>query len=158
MHLFTKILRFLACLTTLIAAITSYADTLEPGDAFPQFEAKDQHDKAYPIPPGTKYVAVSFSMKAGKKANRFFSEKGAAYLPEHNAVFLSNIYGMPGIGRFFAMRKMRKYPHRIMLADQEGLLDDFPQEKGKVTLFALDAEEKIVSMKFWDPSEGENPF
>ena len=47
--------------------------------------------------------------------------------PVHFLGFIANVYGMPAIGRFFAMPKMKKYPHRIMLADAEGLLDEFPQ-------------------------------
>ena len=73
-------------------------------------------------------------------------------------VFLSNIYGMPGIGRVFALPKMRKYPHRIMLADEEGLLDNYPAEKSMVTIFKLDAGKKISEIAFWDPRKGEPPL
>jgi len=145
-------------LAALIAASSLAADTLKLGDVFPEFEANDQHEVSYPFPKDTKHVAVTFAMGSGKKANKFFSEKGATYLPEKKAIFLSNIHGMPGVARIFAMPKMQKYPHRIMLADQEGLLDDFPQEKGKVTIFELDADRKILSIKFWDPSEETQPF
>lgn len=131
---------------------------LKPGDAFPEFEAQDQHEKAYEIPTDTKYVAVTLAMGSGKKANKFFSEKGAEYLPKNKAVILSNIYGMPSIARLFAMPKMQKYPHRIMLADEKGLLDNFPEEKGKVTIFDLDASGKIISIKFWDPDSEKSPF
>ena len=65
---------------------------------------------------------------------------------------------MPAIGRFFAMPKMRKYPHRIMLADEEGLLVEFPKEEGKVTLFDLDSQGKIQAIRYWDPKSAENPF
>lgn len=147
----------------LVASVTalasfSFAAPLEKGDAFPKFDAQDQHEKAYPLPKDTKYVAVTFAMGSGKKANKYFSEKGKSFLPEHKAVFLSNIYGMPGVARLFAIPKMQKYPQRVMLADQEGLLDDFPQEKGKVTVFKLDESGKIVSYKFWDPADGSDPF
>ncbi|EDY80766.1 hypothetical protein VDG1235_383 [Verrucomicrobiia bacterium DG1235] len=158
MNKLTRILNTLLALSALISANSLSADTLKTGDAFPEFEANDQHEKAYPMPSDTKYVAVTFAMGSGKKANKFFSEKGANYLTKNKAVFLSNIYGMPAVGRFFAIPKMQKYPHRIMLADQEGLLDDFPQEKGKVTILELDAGGKILSIKFWDPSEGNQPF
>lgn len=137
---------------------TSFGDLLKPGDAFPSFEATDQHDKVYPMSSDTKYVAVTFAMGSGKKANKFFSEKGAEFLPQKKAVFLSNIYGMPGVARMFALPKMQRYPHRIMLADEKGLLDDFPEEKGQVTIFQLDSAKKIVSIKFWDPSSGSEPF
>jgi hypothetical protein len=96
--------------------------------------------------------------RAGKAANRYFSEQGAAYLPAEEAVFIANIYGMPGIGRLFAMPKMRKYPHRIMIADEEGLLDFLPQENGVVTVFELNEIGGIESIIYWDPSSDVTPF
>ncbi|MCB1122715.1 MAG: hypothetical protein KJT03_14275 [Verrucomicrobiae bacterium] len=152
---------------SLLLAIGAYAslhakdediDWLEPGDAFPSFEAKDQHEQDFPMPEDTQFVFVTFDMGTGKRANAFFAEKGADWLPEKNAVFLSNIYGMPGIARTFAMPKMRRYPHRIMLADEKGLLDNYPNEKGKVTVFALNADGKISKIAFWDPKAGEPPL
>ena len=71
---------------------------------------------------------------------------------------IANIYGMPGIGRFFAMPKMRKYPHRIMIADAEGLLDNYPQEDDVVTLFELDKEGEIKTISFWNPESDTQPF
>ena len=153
-----KFTRFLTCLVLLSLPFAAKAEMLKAGDAFPKFEANDQHEKPYPMPEDTKYVAVTFAMGSGKKANSYFSEKGAAFLTENKAVFLSNIYGMPAVGRMFAIPKMQKYPHRIMLADEKGLLDDFPEEKGKVTVFKLDGAGKILSIGFWDPSDGESPF
>lgn len=158
MHLTPRIATPIALIIALVAACLSSASPLSQGDTFPEFEAEDQHGKAYPMPQDTKYVAVTFAMGSGKKANAFFSEQGAEYLPGKKAVFLSNIYGMPSVARYFAIPKMQKYPHRIMLADQKGLLDDFPQEKGKVTVFTLDANRAIVSVKFWDPANEEAPF
>ena len=119
---------------------------------------QDQHEQAYPIPDDVKHVAVAFTMSVGKSANKALSEKGAKYLPESKAVFIANIYGMPAVGRFFAMPKMRKYPHRIMLADAEGLLDDFPQKDGLVTVFDLDDSGKITQIRYWDPKSGQKPF
>lgn len=147
-------------LVTLAFALSSFvrAEMLEPGDAFPAIKAEDQHEKAFPMPTNTKHIAVTFAMGSGKKANKFFSDKGAEYLPNNNAVFLSNIFGMPGIARVFALPKMQKYPHRIMLADEKGLLDNFPEEKGMVTVFTLDDQGKIKSIKFWNPATGKAPF
>jgi hypothetical protein len=155
---FSLLIRSIGVISLLLMSGNLNAETLEKGNPFPDFEATDQHEVDYPIPGDTQFVAVTFDMSTGKKANKFFSEKGKDYLPENNAVFLSNIDGMPAIARVFAMPKMRKYPHRIMLADQEGLLDPFPQEKGMVTILTLDKNRKILDMKFWDPESGTEPF
>lgn len=131
---------------------------LKPGDLFPMIEAEDQHGKPYAVTGDTKFVAVSLAMGTGKKANRFFTEKGAQFLPEQQAVFIADIHGMPGIGRRFALPKMRKYAHRVLLADEKGLLDDIPSQKGKVTVFRIDEAGVIGEIGFWDPTDGKSPF
>jgi hypothetical protein len=154
--------RLMTILTVFVASSLFAKDndvvTLKPGDSFPSFEAKDQHEKDFPMAKDTEFVFVTFDMGTGKRANKFFSEKGAEWLPSNQAVFLSNIYGMPGIARTFAMPKMRKYPHRIMLADEKGLLDSYPAEKGKVTVFKLGEGKKISEIAFWDPKDGAPPL
>ena len=132
---------------------------LEPGVAFPELtDMQDQHGVAYTLPDGVKHIAVAFTMGVGKSANKYFAEKGGEFLPENNAVFIANIYGMPAIGRFFAIPKMQKYPHRIMLADAEGLLDNLPQKDSFVTIFDIDNKGKIIAIRYWDPRSGELPF
>lgn len=149
----TIILLFLA-----LIRFNAFGETLAVGDAFPVIDAQDQHEEPYKVEADTKYVIISFDMTPGKKANAYLEEKGKDYLAENNAVFIANIFGMPGIGRFFAIPKMQKYPHRILLADEKGLLDDFPMEKGKVTVLTRDAAGKIEAIKFWDPKDGSSPF
>lgn len=135
------------------------AETLAPGATFPAFDKlQDQHEVAYAMPEGVSHVAVAFTMSVGKSANKALAEKGATYLPKQNSVFVANIYGMPAVGRFFAMPKMKKYPHRIMLADSEGLLEDFPQKEDCVTVFDLDATGKIAAIRYWNPEKEEIPF
>lgn len=135
------------------------AEPLAPKDAFPVLEdMQDQHEVDYEMPKDVKHVAVAFTMSVGKSANQALAEKGAGFLPESKAVFIANIHCMPAVGRLFAMPKMRKYPHRIMLADAEGLLDDFPQKEDMVTVFDLDSAGKILAVRYWDPKSEESPF
>lgn len=129
------------------------AAELKVGDAIPAFSAKDQHGESFELKPGLRTMLVAFDMSDGKAANKQLSEKGATYLTERNAVFVSNIHGMPGIGRAFALPKMRKYPHRIVLADSETLLAPFPKQKERVTVLTLDSAGKIEAIKFWDPDK-----
>lgn len=144
----------LACLP-----LAGTARTLGPGDSPPDLDGQDQHEVAYAIPGDTHYIAISFTMGVGKDANRFFEKHGAAYLPDHQAVFVANIYGMPAVARVFAMPKMRKYPHRILLADEKGLLDDIPQKDGLVTVMELTDDGRIAEIYFWDPEDLESePF
>ena len=140
-----------------LLAATGFSDPLREGDPFPVLDGADQHGERYSVG-DAHHVLVSFDMAPGKKANVFFEKQGANYLPSTRSVFVANIHGMPAVGRFFAIPKMQKYPHRILLADKEGLLDDLPQQKGKVTVFVLDAERRVESISFWDPAAGDEPF
>lgn len=156
-HFYTKTLvsTFLAA----VFAISLHGKPLAVGDQMPQLSGTDQHEKEYAITADTRYVLVSFEMGPGKQANSFLDEKGAEYLPKHKAVYVANIHGMPGIiANTFALPKMRKYAHRILVMNEEGLFDEWPQEKGNVAVFTLDGEGKISAISQWSPKSGEAPF
>ena len=57
---------------------------------------------------------------------------------------------MPGIGRMFAMPKMKKYVHRIILGDDAALIAKFPEQKGQVTVLKLN-DGKVSSIAYWKP-------
>jgi hypothetical protein len=137
----------------LFLALAASAEPMKVGDSVKTFTAKDQHGQDFELKGEIEYLLVSFDMSTGKKANAFLEGKGAAFLDTLKAVYVSNIHGMPAVGRFFAMPKMRKYPHRIILADSEDLLRDYPTEKDRVTVLALDPNLKITAIYFWDPSK-----
>ena len=121
------------------------------GSKVEPFSAKDQHEQAFTFKPSeTKFLLVSHDMETGKKANAALNALGKAYLGSKNAVYVANIHGMPGIGRLFAMPKMRKYVHRIILGDDEALIAKFPEQKGKVTVLKLD-DGKVGSISYWTP-------
>lgn len=151
---------FLAAALVAIAGVpaTSAADLLKAGDTVPALQAKDQHDQAFTLAGDARWLLISFDMGTGKAANGYLQKQGAAFLPEHHAVFISNIYGMPGVGRMFALPKMRKYPHRIILADDEHLLDAFPRQEDRVTVLRLAPGLVVESIAFWNPRSGEPPL
>jgi hypothetical protein len=146
------LLLLLPFLTGLLHAAAPY----QVGDAFEPFTTLDQHEKTTEFKAGGDYLhlVVSFAMGPGKDANRYFEKKGAAYLTENHAAFLADIHGMPGVGRMFALPKMRKYPHRILLGDDDHLLDRYPQQDGKLTVFDFDPSGKITAIRFVDPDKG----
>ncbi len=126
---------------------------LKVGEKIKAFQTTDQHGRAVQVKAGPRYALFSFEMGVAKNANRQFEALGSEFLPGKRAVFVANIYGMPKIGRVFAMPRMRKYPHQIILADEKGLLDSFPQRKGFVTVLTLDAKGIISAVRFWNPQE-----
>lgn len=136
---------------TLLGTAISFAAPYATGQKVESFQAKDQFEKEYTFKPSeTRYLLVSHDMETGKKANAVLNALGKDYLPGKKAVYVANIHGMPGIGRMFAMPKMKKYSHRIILGDDANLIAKFPEEKGKVTVLAI-SDGKVTSIKYWSP-------
>ncbi|MGC4074655.1 MAG: hypothetical protein QM760_19570 [Nibricoccus sp.] len=143
----------LAFFSLAVASASQAAEPYKVGDAFDPFTTQDQHEKSYTFEPGVRTVIVSFTMSAGKAANRFFEKQPSTFLADQQAIFVSNIYGMPSVGRFFALPKMKKYPHRILLADAEHFLDRYPKQEDKLTVFHLTPEAHITAIEFVDPEK-----
>ena len=134
-------------LAVLPASAAPYAD----GQRVESFQAKDQFDNAFTFKPSDyRYLLVSHDMETGKKANAALSPLGKDYLASKKAVYMANIFGMPGIGRMFAMPKMKKYNHKIILADDAALIARFPEQAGKVTVLTLSGG-KVSSIGYWTP-------
>ena len=150
----------LALLVALVVGqLTAQAEPYKTGSALKPFTAKDQHEQAYTFDAKTtRYLLVSHDMETGKKANGALTALGKDHLSGKKAVYIANIHGMPGVGRMFALPKMKKYNHRIILGDDAALIADFPEQKGKVTVLGL-SNGKVTSVGYWDPStEGVNNF
>ena len=139
----------LFCFLTLGLAAAPY----RVGDTFEAFTTKDQHDRTFTYTGGSRLIIVSFEMGSGKAANGYFEDQPAGFLDQHRALFIANIHGMPGIGRAFALPKMRKYPHRILLADAENFLARYPAEEDKLTVLTLDDAGKITAIRFIHPKK-----
>ena len=82
------------------------------------FQAKDQHEQAFTLRSvETRFLLVSHDMETGKRANAVLTTVGPDNLTKQKVVFLANIHGMPAVSRMFALPKMKKYSHRIILGD-----------------------------------------
>jgi hypothetical protein len=151
-----KLPRFLSALALLLT--TSYAgafaaDKYKVGDTFAPFTTKDQHEKSYTYEGGVCLVIVAFEMGAGKAANAYLEKQPAEFLDTHKAIFISNIHGMPGIGRMFALPKMKKYPQRILLADEENFLSRYPARENLLTVVSLDDKGVITGIRHVNPKK-----
>lgn len=142
-----------------LGIMAAHAEPYAKGSKIKPFQAKDQFEQAYTFDAKTtRFLLVSHDMDTGKKANGSLTTQGKEYLPGKKAIYLANIHGMPGIGRMFALPKMKKYTHRIILGDDAALIADFPEQKGKVTVLKLNAG-KVDSISYWDPAaEGVDKF
>ncbi len=140
-------------LISTFSVVVSSAEPYANGEKIETFKAKDQHDVNYEFKPSSmKYLLVSHDMETGKKANAVLTTLGKDYFSNHKAAYLANIHGMPGIGRMFAIPKMKKYTHRIILGDDADLIAKFPVQAGKVTVIAISGG-KVDSISYWSPGE-----
>lgn len=134
-----------------LAICTAHAAPYATGSKVEAFSAKTQHDKEFTFKPAnTQFLLVTHDMETGKKANAILTTVGPDNLTNKKVVYLANIHGMPGVGRMFALPKMRKYSHTIILGDDAGLIAKFPAEKNKVTVLKL-SDGKVTSVRYWDP-------
>ncbi len=122
------------------------------GDAIPSLSAKDQHGAAYAFTNGTKFLLVAIEMDAAKAANQKLAAEGAGFLEKHGAAYLMDIHPMPGIAKVFALPKMRKYPHRIVLIETKGVLNWAPSKPGHVTVLSLNPEGRVQKIAYWQPA------
>jgi hypothetical protein len=136
---------------SLCSTISASAQPYESGQSVQSFTAADQHGTPFTFQPAeTRFILISHDMTTGKKANATLNTLGKDHLPGKKAIYIANIHGMPGIGRFFAIPKMKKYAHRIILVDDAALIAKFPQQEGKVTIFKLTSG-RIQSISYWNP-------
>jgi hypothetical protein len=141
----------MALATAALSISLALAGPYENGQSVESFQAKDQYETAFTFKPAdTRYLLVSHDMDTGKKANAALSPRGKEFLGSKKAVYMANIFGMPGIGRMFAMPKMKKYNHRIILADDAALIARFPAQAGKVTVLTLNGG-KVGAINYWAP-------
>lgn len=133
------------------AAIPSPGAPLAVGDAVPVISANDQHGVRFTLTNGVRFVLISTDMGCAKAADQKLAACGAGYLEKRQAVFWMDIHTMPGIARFFAFPKLRKYPQRIILIDSPGALARFPSQPGRLTVLSLTPEERIRKISYWDP-------
>jgi hypothetical protein len=141
----------LSCALTAFLSLAALAAPYAAGDKMVPFTSKDQHDKPFTLTPSqTRFLLVSHDMETGKQANAILTTVGPDNLRRDQVIYLANIHGMPGIGRMFALPKMRKYSHSIILGDDPSLMEKFPEQKGKVTVLRLQADQ-VKEIRYWAP-------
>ena len=140
-----------AAIFCVAVAVSLPAAELAVGDAIPDFSAKDQFGKEFKFAPGLKFLLLGFDMNAGKAANQKLANLGAGGLERYGAAYVMDIHTMPAVARVFALPKMRKYPHRIILAETADLLSAFPHQSEKITVLVLTPAGKIREIRYWNP-------
>jgi len=144
------------CLPAIIALfllrMPALAEQLKVGDTVPAISAKDQRGTEFIFTNTVRVLLVATEMAPAKAANLKLSEHGTGFLEKHQAAYLMDIHAMPAVARFFALPKMRKYPHRIVLIETEETLKEFPTKPDCVTVLTLSSAERIEKIDYWSPA------
>ena len=143
--------RSLLVLGFCLLGLSACATELVVGDAVPVFSAKDQHGKEFVFTNGTQFLLVAMERACGTSANHKLADGGAGFLEKHQAVYVIDIHTMPGVARFFALPKMRKYQQRFVLVETPETLAWVPAQPGRVTVLALTSVGRIQKISYWNP-------
>lgn len=134
-----------------LLCLSTAAAPLAAGDPAPSFSAPDQHGVEFNSTNGVRFLLVAVGMAPAKAANQKLAAAGAGFLEKHSAAYVMDIHTMPGVARFFALPKMRKYPQRIVLVDSAQTLAAVPTQPGMVTVLAISPAGRIEKISYWDP-------
>lgn len=121
-------------------AISVWAVPYTVGQSVAPLELEDQHGNHTTLTAMPKTLIMAYEKGTGATVNEYLNAQDKGYLKKYNAAFVADISQMPGlVTKLFALPKMRKYVHTVLLIqdEQQGL--QFPSK-----------EEKITVMKFQD--------
>lgn len=137
--------------------IFAYSEELSINDEISSFSLANQFNQKKTIDSNINILIVSFEKNTGKEVNEFLEKKSPNFLENHNAVFIANISGMPMfITKMFALPKMRKYKHEILLIYDEKE-NRFKAKDGMSTLYRLE-NGVIKSIEFIRKNDLEKVF
>lgn len=124
----------------MMVAISLWAVPYKVGQSVAPLELEDQHGNRTTLKAMPKTLIMAYEKGTGATVNEYLNAQDKGYLKKYNAAFIADISQMPGlVTKLFALPKMRKYIHTVLLIrdEKQGLL--FPAQ-----------EEKITVMKFRD--------
>ncbi len=148
-------MKFRVAIVALALAGAVRAEVAEVGKPFPPYTVQDAFERTNTLKKATRFVIVASEKAVSEKVNEWLKGMGQEYLPYRRAEYVSDITPMPDvITEMFARPKMKKYPFKILLADDEQFAQTYPHRPGKIALFLLDDQQVLKEIKFLDtPAE-----
>ena len=145
----------LLCLLALPLAV--HAEPVEKGKPFPSYTLVNPHGVTNSLSSTTRFVILAAEKHVSGAVRDWLLTKEAGYLEAHKAEYVSDITPMPAlITTLFALPKMRKYPFRMLLADDPEFATVYPRQADRITLFILDENQVVQDLLYLTkPSEVE---
>ncbi len=119
----------------LLAFMSLWGDPYKVGQSVLPLSLSDQFGKKYTLKVMPSTLILAFEKGTAATVNDYLAAQGKGYLGKYKAAFVADISQMPNfITESFALPKMRKYPHTVLLIrdEEQGLL--FPGEEEKITV------------------------
>lgn len=119
----------------LLIALSVWAAPYKVGQSVSPLDLSDQFGKRYTLKTMPKTLIMAFEKGTGATVNEYLAAQGKGYLDKYKAAFVADISQMPNfITETFALPKMRKYPHTVLLIRDEEQGLKFPGEEEKITV------------------------
>lgn len=136
-------------LLVLVLPLGVFAEKVEKGQSFPVYTLEDPHGVTNTLRAETRFVIIASEMPISKSVTAWLTTKAPEFLEQHRAEYVSDVTPMPAIISFlFAKPKMRKYPFRMLLAEDPSFAQTYPSQEGKLALFVLDENRLITDLHF----------
>lgn len=128
--------------------IIGFAKPIKINDNLVAFSLPDQFDKAHIVKTKDHIkLIVAFEKSTGADINEYLSKQNSDFLEKHHSYFIANISAMPSfVTKLFALPKMRKYKHSILLIYDEKS-HDFLKKDGMVSVYDIE-NEKVNDVKY----------
>lgn len=140
--------RWVLSLLFALVALGALAGPVEPGQALPVPNIKDQHDKAWRVAPDTKLVLFAAGRKASNLVMAVLAPQPKGFLAGRRAAYLADMSKMPAfITRTFAMPSLREQAFEVGVSLEEQTLAGWPRQDDAVTLIHLD-QGRVVSHEY----------
>jgi hypothetical protein len=119
----------------LFLAFSVWAAPYKVGQSVMPLDLSDQFGKRITLKVMPKTLIMAFEKGTGATVNEYLTVQEKGYLAKNKAAFVADISQMPKfITESFALPKMRKYTHRVLLIQDEEQGLDFPYQEGKITI------------------------
>jgi len=129
-----------ALVAAILFASTALAEPWAVGTQLAPLTLVDQHGAAIEVDASVRVLIFSREMEGGGIVKEALATRGAEFLEQNGAVYVSDVSRMPALVRSaFALPAMRRRDYRIALDDRGEATRDIPGVEGKPTVLVLDA-------------------
>lgn len=146
-------MRAVPLLTVLLLATPALAEPYAVGSLLPPLELADQHGVPQRLDDSVRLVLFSRDMQGGDVIKETLAEGGPAFLERHDAVYIADVSGMPGlVRRLMAKPAMRRRAYPMWLDEEGEVTADLPSRAGRPTLLFLQ-ERRVVRIEHPDSAD-----